>query len=96
MVADLRGPDGLEEHGLPRTYALDTDGAEVGHDRTRAVGQAVHDAGLRGVWCISAATADRSGRELAWFPARTASATRVVEPLPFALWRDAASIDDLA
>lgn len=94
-VADLRSAEALLERGLPATYPLDAGGAEVGSDRTCPVGEEVHAAGLRGIWCISAATPDGSGRELVWFPASSARATALADPFPFADWRDADGIDEL-
>ncbi|CAN5464398.1 hypothetical protein BH24GEM3_BH24GEM3_25570 [soil metagenome] len=81
--------DGLRALGLPASYPLDPCGEEVGHDVCRAIGQQVHDAGLRGLWCRSACTGDGRGRELAWFPATARSTARMLweEGLPLGAWR---------
>ncbi|MDX1659281.1 MAG: RES family NAD+ phosphorylase [Nitriliruptorales bacterium] len=93
-VADLRDDDGLEEAGLPTTYPRYRNGQPVRYDRTQPVGQQAHDAGLRGVWCRSAA--EGGGNELAWFPASRAAARPVWdEPKPFGAWRHARTFDDI-
>ncbi len=87
-VADAVTDEGLERLGLPITYPIDAAGSEVRHSACRPIGAAVKLSGLRGVHARSAATADGSGRELAWFPARTSSKARRVAPdRPFDDWR---------
>lgn len=95
--ADGVTAEGLRRLGLPPTYPLDEAGVPVAHDRCHASGAAVRAAGLRGVWCISAATRDGSGREFAWFPAGSRSRASLVwpEPLPLGRWRDAGGWSDL-
>jgi len=86
LVADAVTDEGLIELGVPVTYPVEN-GMPVPWKRCRPVGVEVHDAGLRGVHCRSAATSDGSGRELAWFPARPASRARPVgDPVPFREW----------
>ena len=59
---------GCTAAGLPPTYPLGEDGAQVPHERCRPVGQAAWDAGLPGIACRSAAqAAPPGGEELAWF-----------------------------
>jgi hypothetical protein len=87
VVADAVTDVGLDGLGLPETYPVDDDGATVPHTTCQPIGSAVKDEGLRGVHTRSAATPDGTGRELAWFPARTASrATAIGDPLPFSSW----------
>lgn len=85
-VADALGDAGLESLGLPHTYPRYANGRPVRHDACQPVGQAVKDAGLRGVHARSAATEDGSGRELAWFPARESSHAVLVERLGYRDW----------
>jgi len=87
-VADAVTDEGLERLGLPTTYPIDAAGSEVPHRACRPIGAAVKLSGLRGAHARSAATADGSGRELAWFPARRSSRARRVAPdRPFDDWR---------
>jgi hypothetical protein len=83
-VADAISDDGLEALGLPATYPRHRNGRPVGHDDCRPVGQAVHDAALRGVHARSAVLDE--GRELAWFPARESSRATLRERLAFREW----------
>jgi len=80
-VADATTDTGLVALGLPRTYPLTSRGHAA---------HAARDAGLRGILARSAATADGHGRELAWFPARGATARLDGDVVPFAEWRHAA------
>lgn len=98
ICADAVTRAGLGALDLPETYPIDADGAEVPRSICQAIGARVKAEGLRGVWSWSAATADRSGRELAWFPATSRSKARAVwrRPLPLSRWRDATGWDDLA
>ena len=87
VVADAVTEVGLESIGLPSTYPADNTGATIPHTGCQPIGVAVKDEGLRGVHSRSAATPDGSGRELAWFPARTSSrATPIGDPVPFSDW----------
>jgi hypothetical protein len=89
--------EGLRSLGFDDHYPLDSDGDVVGHEDCRTAGARVRAEGLRGVWCRSAASADGSARELAWFPATPRSRARAVWPEPFALggWREASTWSDL-
>lgn len=93
-VADVVSPDGVAVAGLPPTYPLDDAAMSVPYETTRRIGTAVHEEGLRGVWCRSAAGA---GRELAWFPAaRSRARPQWATPLSFGAWRHAVSLAELA
>ena len=85
-VADAMGDEGLERLGLPATYPRHRNGKPVRHDVCQPVGQAVKDAGLRGVHARSAVVDDGTGRELAWFPARESSRATPVRRLVFGEW----------
>jgi RES domain len=85
-VADAHTPEGLRTLGLPATYPSDGDGGTVGHAVCHAAAAAVHDAGLRGVRARSAQTTDGVGREVAWYPASSASRARLVDLLPYDGW----------
>ena len=85
-VADAVGDAGLEALGLPATYPRHGNGRPIRHDVCQPIGQAVKDAGLRGVHARSAATDDGTGRELAWFPARESSTATLEQRLPFREW----------
>jgi hypothetical protein len=86
-VADATTDTGLTALGLPRTYPDRPRGGEVTRALCRRAGRSARAVGLRGVLARSAATADGTGRELAWFPARGAHA-RVDGPvLGFGTWR---------
>lgn len=92
QVADALSDDGLASMGLPASYPLDAHGAIVPHRACQRVGARVHDAGLRGIWCRSAAVADGGSSELAWFPSSPRSRARAMgRPLPFAEWWTAES-----
>lgn len=95
--ADAVSAAGLRSLGLPERYPLDEVGEPVGHDGCQPIGTEVRARRLRGVWCISAATRDGAGRELAWFPATSRSrASRVwEEALPLGRWREATGWVDL-
>ncbi|MFN8170076.1 MAG: hypothetical protein U0S36_15025 [Candidatus Nanopelagicales bacterium] len=86
-VADATTDVGLVSLGLPRTYPQRVRGGEVGWNTCRRAARLVRAARLRGVLARSAATSDGSGRELAWFPARSARAGVAGEQIPFAEWR---------
>jgi len=84
-AADVVSDAGCAAAGLPVTYPLDQDGAEVPHERCRPVGRAAWDAGLRGIACRSAArAAPPGGEELAWFP--RGDALVALQTRPFADW----------
>ena len=83
-VADAISEDGLKALGLPETYPRHRNGRPVRHEDCRRVGQAVHEAGLRGVHARSAVHDE--GRELAWFPARESSRATLRERLGFREW----------
>lgn len=85
-VADVHSPAGVAAASLPRTYPLDSRGRLVPHDGCQPVGQAAHDAGLRGVRCRAATTPEGAGRELAWFPATIRSRAKELERTPFPDW----------
>ena len=93
-VADVVSDAGVTAVGLSSGYPLVEYGNSVGRDVTQRIGAVVHSRGLRGVWCRSAALV---GQELAWFPARRASARPHWDrPRPFGAWRYARSVDDVA
>ena len=90
VVADAVTDEGLDALGLPSSYPTYANGRPVRHTACQPIGASVAAQGLRGVRTRSAATEDRSGRELAWFPARPSSkATQVGDPLPLHQWWDA-------
>jgi hypothetical protein len=95
--ADATTAAGLRSLGLPDTYPRNAHGDEIDHPVCHSVGQKVHDAGLHGVWCRSACSADGRGRELAWFPSHRRATARPVwsGPLPFGAWRYADGWGDL-
>jgi hypothetical protein len=85
-AADAVSDEGLERLGLPTTYPM-SKGRMVSRSVCQPVGAAVRLAGLRGVHARSAATADGSGTELAWFPARPSSKPRrLTGDRPFTDW----------
>lgn len=93
-VADVITGAGVAAVGLPSSYPSDADGAQVPHSITQQIGVSVHDHGLRGVWCRSAAGI---GHELAWFPADRSAARPVWRhPRSFSTWRHAATVADIA
>jgi hypothetical protein len=93
IVADAVTDDGLAALGLPKTYPRDATGEEITHEVCQPIGVAVKNAGLRGVRPRSAATADGSGIEFAWLPARRSSkATQVGTAIPFHRWWTATSL----
>ena len=65
-AADAFTDAGLVSVGLPTSYPLDAAGGLIRHNVCQPVGRSVHDAGLDGIDCRSAASS--RGRELAWFP----------------------------
>lgn len=85
-VANAHDEEGLERLGLPASYPRYRNGRLVLHDVCQPIGQAVHDAGLRGLRVRSAVVEDGSGRELAWFPARDSSRATLVRRLPYREW----------
>lgn len=97
ICADAASPAGLRALGLGDGYPLDRQGRPVDHATCQEAGLRVREAGLRGVWCRSAAGADGRERELAWFPATARSAARPVweEPLPYGRWRNASAWGDI-
>lgn len=93
VAADAISDDGLVALDLPITYPVDDDGEPIPHAVTQRVGTQAHDAGLRGVWCRSAAG---HGRELAWFPTPRGRARPVWDaPAPFGTWRHASTLTDV-
>ncbi len=93
-VVDVVTDAGLAEVGLAHTYPVDADGEVIDHDTTRSIGIEVHDAGLRGVWCRSAAGV---GNELAWFPSTRSSARpEWNRTLSYGEWRHSVSLAELA
>ncbi|MEX2527274.1 MAG: RES domain-containing protein [Gemmatimonadota bacterium] len=95
--ADAVSRAGLESLGLPPSYPLSAGGEMVERALCQSIGAEIHEVGSRGVWCISAASPVRSGRELAWFPASARSRARPLwtEGKPFGLWRDATEWSDI-
>lgn len=95
--ADAVTGEGLKALGLSDRYPLDAKDQRVPRSECQPLGQAIQAAGLRGVWCRSAASDKGIGRELAWFPARPASRARWVWPVPKPLgaWRHAEDWSDL-
>jgi hypothetical protein len=93
-AADVVTSDGVDAVGLPPSYPLDELGDEIPRETTRAIGVEVHDTGLRGVLCRSAAGV---GHEFAWFPAARSAARPVwAAPLAFGAWRHVVSLDELS
>jgi len=92
-VADAITAAGIKSIGLRSSYPFDVDGGLVDQATTQPIGTDVKSAGLRGVWCRSAAV---PGNEFAWFPATRATA-RPVWPLakPYGSWRYATTIDEV-
>jgi hypothetical protein len=87
VVADAVTDVGLDALGLPNTYPADEYGSIIPRTTCQPIGAAVKDQGMRGIHARSAVTPDGTGRELAWFPARTSSrATPTGDPLPFSTW----------
>ncbi|HXH55932.1 RES family NAD+ phosphorylase [Iamia sp.] len=68
---------GLSDVGLPDTYPLDHDGAEIAHAACQPIGADAYDAGLDGVRCRSAAGISS---ELAWFPRHQAATPGPAQP----------------
>ena len=95
--ADAVTRAGLKALGLPKSYPVDAAGEVVERDVCQSIGAEVHDAGLRGVWSISAASPTQAGRELAWFPATARSRAHPTwqEGLPLGQWRDATAWSDI-
>lgn len=91
VVADAVSDSGLKGLGLPGSYPVDRSGAIIARSRCQPVGARIRAAGLRGLWCRSAASRDGMGRELAWFPAGPRSRAYTVwdEPSPLGDWRGA-------
>lgn len=86
-VADAHSADGLRQLNLPPTYPVNRRGNPIGRAVTQSIGATAHAAGLRGVWCTSAAGI---GREAAWFPAESAEARPAWSSTrPFGDWRHA-------
>lgn len=97
ICADATTPAGLRSLALPDTYPRDSHGEEIDRPACQHAGRLVHDAGLHGVWCRSACTADGRGRELAWFPSDRRATARPVwgAALQFGAWRYADGWRDL-
>jgi hypothetical protein len=92
-AADVVTSAGVDAVGLPASYPLDERGGDIPHEFTQAIGVDVHDAGLRGVLCRSAAGV---GREFAWFPSARSTARPVWQTtLGFGVWRYATDLDQL-
>lgn len=83
---DVVTDDGCRAAGLPATYPREADGAPVGHERCRPVGQAAWEQDEPGIACRSATArpSDR-GEELAWF-ARGPRGLRTRRRRPFDDW----------
>lgn len=95
--ADAVSRAGLESMGLPPSYPLIASGEVVERVVCQSIGADLHEGGLRGVWCISAAASAPVGRELAWFPASARSRARPIweQGQPLARWRDATNWGDI-
>jgi hypothetical protein len=89
--ADAVSEAGLRSLGLPSSYPLSDTGEVVERGVCQSIGAELHEEGLRGVCCISAAASHPVGRELAWFPASVRSRARPVweQGQPLGRWRDA-------
>ena len=75
---------GCAAAGLPRSFPKDSRGRVIPHERCHPIGEAAHDAGLRGVAARSAAPgAPTGGEELAHFGRRGLRRGRSV---PFEDW----------
>jgi len=85
-VADCHTRAGVASMGFPDSYPLDADGRLIPHKHCQPLGQKAHEGNLRGVRSRSARVPDTAGRELAWFPATTASRARPVKRQPFSQW----------
>jgi len=87
LVAEAVTISGVQALGLPGTYPLDATGQTVSQETCQPIGADIKKKGLRGVRARSAATPDGTGRELAWYPARSSSmATAIGDPIPFSQW----------
>lgn len=99
VAADAISDDGLVALDLPTTYPVDDDGEPIPHAVTQRAGAQVHDAGVRGVWCRSAAVQGHghgAGHELAWFPSARGRAHPVWDaPAPYGRWRRAGTLADV-
>jgi len=95
--ADAVSRAGLGALGLPPSYPMSDAGGVVERGVCQSIGAEVHEAGLRGVWCRSAASRSHAGRELAWFPASARSRARPTwtDGLPLGSWRDATDWSDI-
>ncbi len=67
LYVDAVTAGGLAELGLPSTYPIDNDGRVVPHERCRPIGVRALESGERGIADRTAAGAEISGEELAWF-----------------------------
>lgn len=85
-VCDAHTPDGVKQIGLPASYPKDARGKTISHTRCQPIGDQVHQANLRGVRARSAQSRDGAGRELAWFPATSASRASKVVTLSYDDW----------
>ena len=96
-AAEALTAQGLAALGLPGSYPVDDAGGRVSHATCQPIGARVHQSGLRGVLCRSAATLDGRGTELAWFPATSRSVARAVwtEAKSLGEWRHADGWADL-
>jgi len=65
-ACELRTDEGLSQLGHPSTYPLAVDGSIVPWATCQPIGAQVHEAGLDGIACRSAAPGGHE--ELAWFP----------------------------
>jgi hypothetical protein len=95
--ADAVSRAGLKSLGLPPSYPLNGAGDMVERGVCQPIGAAVHEEGLRGVWCLSAVSVTQPGRELAWFPATSRSRARPIWKAgrPLGQWRDATEWSDI-
>ncbi|MCP5181727.1 MAG: RES family NAD+ phosphorylase [Pseudomonadales bacterium] len=85
-VVDAHSPAGIDALDLPATYPVDRNGNTITHPPCQQIGTRAREAGLRGVRARSAQSPYGVGRELAWFPATTASRAKQLSVLRFDDW----------
>ena len=90
VAVDAVSNAGLIALGLPSSYPLDESGQTVAMTDCQAIAVKGHLAGMEGVEARSAATANGSGRELAWWP-RDRKPTSVGSRIMYGRWRSTAA-----